>query len=136
MMKINSIIIFIFVSELVLSIIFMSDFNIFQHMIFIEIMPSLLLAILIGRVAYGKKLLWLYMLIGSIIYAILEYILITITPMQIIENNTIQSSTSVFEFSKNIKITTYFGMFIQSFLLSSFVVLIIKVIKKIKKGEF
>ncbi|MBO3063777.1 hypothetical protein [Mammaliicoccus fleurettii] len=135
-MKINSIIIFIFVSELVLSIIFMSDFNIFQHMIFIEIMPSLLLAILIGRVAYGKKLLWLYMLIGSIIYAILEYILITITPMQIIENNTIQSSTSVFEFSKNIKITTYFGMFIQSFLLSSFVVLIIKVIKKIKKGEF
>ncbi|MEB7780806.1 hypothetical protein NGB30_09640 [Mammaliicoccus fleurettii] len=105
-------------------------------MIFIEIMPSLLLAILIGRVAYGKKLLWLYMLIGSIIYAILEYILITITPMQIIENNTIQSSTSVFEFSKNIKITTYFGMFIQSFLLSSFVVLIIKVIKKIKKGEF
>ncbi|MEB7725425.1 hypothetical protein [Mammaliicoccus fleurettii] len=135
-MKIISIIIFIFVSELVLSIIFMSDFNIFQHMIFIEIMPSLLLAILIGRVAYGKKLLWLYMLIGSIIYAILEYILITITPMQIIENNTIQSSTSVFEFSKNIKITTYFGMFIQSFLLSSFVVLIIKVIKKIKKGEF
>ncbi|WP_239751195.1 hypothetical protein [Mammaliicoccus sp. H-M34] len=135
-MKINFIIIFIFVSELVLSIIFMSDFNIFQHMLFIEIIPSLLLAILIGRVAYGKKLFWLYILIGSIIYAILEYILITITPMQVIENNTIQSSTSVFEFSKNIKITTYFGMFIQTFLLSSFVVLIIKVINKIKKGEF
>lgn len=135
-MKINFIIKFIFVFEIVLSIIFMSDLNIFQHMLFIQIIPSLLLAMLIGRLAYGKKSFWLYILIGSIIYAILEYILITITPMDVIENNTIQSSSSVFEFNKNIKLTTYFGMFIQTFLLSSFVVLIIKIINKIKKGEF
>lgn len=135
-MKINFIIIVIFVSEVVLSIIFINDLNIFQHMLFIQIIPSLLLAILIGKVTYGKKLFWLYILIGSIIYAILEYILITITPMHVIENNTIQSSTSVFEFNKNIKITTYFGLFIQEFLLSSFVALIIKIIKKIKEGEF
>lgn len=135
-MKINLIIIFISVIEIVLSVVFMSKFNIFQHMIFVQMLPSFLLAILIGRVASGKKLYWLYIIVGSMLYAILAYMLISITPMDVIENNTIQSSTSTFEFNKTIKFTTYLGFFIQEFLLSSFVALIIKIIIKINKGRF
>ncbi|WP_301421030.1 hypothetical protein [Mammaliicoccus lentus] len=135
-MKINLLIIFISVIEIVLSVVFMSKFNIFQHMIFVQMLPSFLLAILIGRVASEKKLYWLYIIVGSMLYAILAYMLISITPMDVIENNTIQSSTSTFEFNKTIKFRTYLGFFIQGFLLSSFVALIIKIIRKINKGRF
>ncbi|HIS18250.1 hypothetical protein IR128_05425 [Staphylococcus lentus] len=64
------------------------------------------------------------------------YILLLVTPMDVIENNTVQSSTSIFEFNKTIKFTTYLGFFIQELLLSSFVVLIIKIIRKINLGRF
>lgn len=135
-MKINSIIVFILVTEITLSMIFLRTFNIFQHMLFVQVIPSILLAIFVGRVASGKKLYWLYIFIGSTVYAILMYILISLTPMSVIENNTVQSSTSVFEFNKDIKFTTYLGFFIQEFLISSFVALIIKIMKQIREGRF
>ncbi|WP_323703542.1 hypothetical protein [Mammaliicoccus sp. Dog046] len=134
--KINTIIIALLVIEIMLSMIFMSTFNIFQHMLLVQIVPSILLAILIGRIAYGKKLYWIYIILGSIIYTALMYVLITNTPMSVIENNTVQSNTSVFEFNKNIRFITYLGFFIQEFLIASFVFLIIKVIRKIKEGRF
>ena len=132
-MKINSIIIFILMLEIAFSLIFINNLNIFQHMLFVQLIPSFLLAIFIGRGASGKKLFWLYIIVGSILYSIMMYILLLVTPMDVIENNTVQSSTSIFEFNKTIKFTTYLGFFIQELLLSSFVVLIIKIIRKINK---
>lgn len=135
-MKINLIIIFILIIEIILSLIFMSKFNIFQHMLLVQIIPSILLAILIGRIASGKKLYWFYIFLGSCIYIVLMYILIENTPMDVIESNTVQSNTSVFEFNKSIGFASYIGFFIQEFLLSSFVALILKIIKKINEGRF
>ena len=135
-MKINSIIIFILMLEIAFSLIFINNLNIFQHMLFVQLIPSFLLSIFIGRGASGKRLFWLYIIVGSILYSIMMYILLLVTPMDVIENNTVQSSTSIFEFNKTIKFTTYLGFFIQEFLLSSFVVLIIKIIRKINLGRF
>ncbi|MBU6113978.1 hypothetical protein [Mammaliicoccus lentus] len=103
-MKINSIIIFILMLEIAFSLIFINNLNIFQHMLFVQLIPSFLLAIFIGRGASGKKLFWLYIIVGSILYSIMMYILLLVTPMDVIENNTVQSSTSIFEFNKTIKL--------------------------------
>src|SRR5699024_12693739 len=95
-----------------------------------------LLVIFIGRGSSCKILFCFFIIVVSILYSIMMYILLLVTPMDVIENNTVQSSTSIFEFNKTIKFTTYLGFFIQEFLLSSFVVLIIKIIRKINLGRF
>ncbi|REH78799.1 hypothetical protein DOS68_03505 [Staphylococcus felis] len=64
------------------------------------------------------------------------YILLISAPMQMIENNTIQSGSSTFEFNREIGLKTYLGLFIQQFILTALITVVIGVVKKIKAGEF
>lgn len=134
--KLELIMILILVAELTVCLIIMEHLTIFQYMIFVQIIPSFIAAIVIGKVSARSKYKWLLIPLYSIIFVIVIISILQITPISTIENNTVQSKTSVILFNRNMKFSTYLGLFFQEFLLSAFISLIIGVFKKIKEGKF
>ncbi|EOT39136.1 hypothetical protein [Enterococcus columbae] len=122
--------------EMVVCFYLLNKLTIFQFMFFAQILPSLLLALFMGRIASQMKKKWMLLVLSGIVYAGLMYILIKYTPMSTIEANTVQSASSVFEFNKNIQFGSYVGFFIQEIFLTAFVMLMVKVFNKIKLGAF
>ncbi|UEX89562.1 hypothetical protein [Staphylococcus ratti] len=114
----------------------MAKLNIFQFMLFGQVVPTVLLALLGARIASKTKYKWFIVFVVGIFYALLMYILLSYAPMQSIENNTNQSATSTFEFSKNIGFGTYLGLFFQQFILTAFITFLFRAIQKIKTNNF
>ncbi|MCS4486254.1 hypothetical protein [Staphylococcus americanisciuri] len=134
--KLELIMILILAIEFTVCLIIMEHLTIFQYMIFVQIIPSFISAIVIGNVAARSKYKWLIIPLFSIVFVIVIFLILQITPISTIENNTVQSKTSVILFNRNMKFSTYFGLFFQEFILSTFIVLIIGVFRKIKGGKF
>lgn len=111
-------------------------FSIFQFMLFVQIIPSLLLAFVAGSVASKNNHGWLILIAFGIIHALMMFAIFKVTPMSVIEQNTIQSETSVFTFNRNLQFGTYFGFFLQEFLLGAFISTISKIFRKINQGRF
>lgn len=136
MKKWDYVILALIISEYVFCFLVMGQMSIFRFMIFGQVLPAILLAILGARIASNYKFKWGIVGMMSILYAVLMYILLISAPMQMIENNTIQSGSSTFEFNREIGLKTYLGLFIQQFILTAFITVVIGVVKKIKAGEF
>lgn len=118
------------------SYLLLNSLTVFQYMFFIQIFPSILLAIIGGRLAVKSKYKWTLVFITSIIYALVTFVFISVTPMDVIEGNTIQSKTSVFTFNREIQATTYLGLFIQEYVMTAVVVIIGSILLKIKSNKF
>ncbi|MBI5975274.1 hypothetical protein [Staphylococcus canis] len=136
MKKWDLILIFIILSEYVVCFAIAVHLNIFQFMLVGQVIPTVLLAILGGRIASLSKYKWLIIALVSIIYAVLMFILLNHIPIQIIENNTTQSSTSTFSFSRNIGFGTYFGLFLQQFVITTLITILLSIIKRIQMGKY
>lgn len=72
----------------------------------------------------------------GIIHALMMFAIFSVTPMTIIEQNIIQSETSVFTFNRNLQFGTYFGFFLQELLLGGFIAILSKIFRKVKQGQF
>lgn len=123
-------------TEFILCFLRINHLTIFQYMIFVQIIPSFLAALFIGILAARSRFKWLVILTGSIIFVIVIFSILSVTPIETIENNTVQSKTSVIVFNRNMKIGTYFGLLFQEFLLSTIVLMIITLFNRIKSGKF
>lgn len=108
MKKWDYVILALIISEYVFCFLVMGQMSIFRFMIFGQVLPAILLAILGARIASNYKFKWGIVGMMSILYAVLMYILLISAPMQMIENNTIQSGSSTFEFNREI------GVLLQS----------------------
>ncbi|WP_170040997.1 hypothetical protein [Staphylococcus muscae] len=102
-------------TEFILCFLFINHLTIFQYMIFVQIIPSILSAFFIGRIAARSRFKWLVILTSSIVFVIVIISILNVTPISTIENNTVQSKTSVILFNRNMKIGTYFGLFFKNF---------------------
>ena len=114
----------------------LENLNIFQFMLFVQIIPSILLALLSGSISSRSKHSWVLLIIFGIIYTLMMFGIFRVTPMTLIEQNTIQSETSVFTFNRNLQLGTYLGFFLQEFLLGAFIYTISKIFGRIKQGKF
>lgn len=114
----------------------LEHFSIFQFMLFVQIIPSILLAFISGNIAVKHKHTWLILISFGIIHALMMFAIFSVTPMTIIEQNTIQSETSVFTFNRNLQFGTYFGFFLQELLLGGFIAILSKTFRKVKQGQF
>ncbi len=122
--------------EMMCCLYFLNQLTIFQFMFFAQILPSLLLALIMGRIANRVPNKVLILTISGVIYSCAMYVLMKHTPMVAIEANTVQSATSVFEFNREIHFVSYVGFFLQEFFLTAFVMIMTKVFNKIKLGIF
>ena len=122
--------------EMMCCLYFLNQLTIFQFMFFAQILPSLLLALIMGRIANRVPNKVLILTLSGVIYSCAMYVLMKHTPMVAIEANTVQSATSVFEFNREIHFVSYVGFFLQEFFLTAFVMIMTKVFNKIKLGIF
>ena len=124
------------VLEFTICFLMLEHFNIFQFMLFVQIIPSVLLAFVAGNIASRNKYTWIILIVFGIIHALMMFAIFRVTPMTLIEQNTIQSETSVFTFNRDLQFGTYFGFFLQEFLLGAFVSTISKIFRRVKQGRF
>lgn len=112
----------------------LEQLTIFQYMFYIQILPTFLLALLLGQLAYQRKgrKAFIVLVIGSALFSFLLYQIMLITPQAVIEENTAKHSTELLQFNRDITLTTYLGFFLQEFLLSSFVLLIHHLYQRVK----
>lgn len=131
--KLNLVILVLLAVEFIWFFFNLIHLTIFQYMFFIQILPSFLLAILLGRLASQTKglLSFLLLVLGAMLFAILLYKVMQVTPQDVIEQNTVQSSTALFQFNREITVGTYIGFFVQELLLSSFVLLICRLYQRL-----
>lgn len=134
--KIDKIFSCLLIVEFSTCFIVLENLNIFQFMLFVQIIPSILLALLSGSISSRSKHSWVLLIIFGIIYTLMMFGIFRVTPMTLIEQNTIQSETSVFTFNRNLQLGTYFGFFVQEFLLGAFIYTISKIFGRIKQGKF
>lgn len=134
--KIDKIFSCLLIVEFSTCFIVLENLNIFQFMLFVQIIPSILLALLSGSISSRSKHSWVLLIIFGIIYTLMMFGIFRVTPMTLIEQNTIQSETSVFTFNRNLQLGTYFGFFLQEFLLGAFIYTISKIFGRIKQGKF
>ena len=125
--KIDKIFSCLLIVEFSTCFIVLENLNIFQFMLFVQIIPSILLALLSGSISSRSKHSWVLLIIFGIIYTLMMFGIFRVTPMTLIEQNTIQSETSVFTFNRNLQLGTYLGFFLQEFLLGAFIYTISKV---------
>lgn len=119
------------------SYLLLNSLTIFQYMFFIMLLPSIILALVGGRLAAKSRYVWIIIIfITSVIYTLEMYGFTIITNMDLIESNTVQSKTSVFTFNRHIDNSMYVGLFIQQFIITAFVMVIGKVLLKIKNNKF
>lgn len=134
--KIDKIFSCLLIVEFSTCFIVLENLNIFQFMLFVQIIPSILLALLSGSISSRIKHSWVLLIIFGMIYTLMMFGIFRVTPMTLIEQNTIQSETSVFTFNRNLQLGTYFGFFLQEFLLGAFICTISKIFRRIKQGKF
>lgn len=134
--KIDKIFSCLLIVEFSTCFIVLENLNIFQFMLFVQIIPSILLALLSGSISSRSKHSWGLLIIFGIIYTLMMFGIFRVTPMTLIEQNTIQSETSVFTFNRNLQLGTYLGFFLQEFLLGAFIYTISKIFGRIKQGKF
>ena len=134
--KIDKIFSCLLIVEFSTCFIVLENLNIFQFMLFVQIIPSILLALLSGSISSRSKHSWVLLIIFGIIYTLMMFGIFRVTPMTLIEQNTIQSETSVFTFNRNLQLGTYLGFFFQEFLLGAFIYTISKIFGRIKQGKF
>ena len=134
--KIDKIFSCLLIVEFSTCFIVLENLNIFQFMLFVQIIPSILLALLSGSISSRIKHSWVLLIIFGMIYTLMMFGIFRVTPMTLIEQNTIQSETSVFTFNRNLQLGTYFGFFLQEFLLGAFIYTISKIFGRIKQGKF
>ena len=118
--KIDGIFSLILIVEFTICFFTLDNFNLFQFMLFVQIIPSILLALLSGSISSRSKHSWVLLIIFGMIYTLMMFGIFRVTPMTLIEQNTIQSETSVFTFNRNLQLGTYLGFFLQEFLLGAF----------------
>ena len=131
--KIDRVFSLLLIVEFTICFFTLDNFNLFQFMLFVQIIPSILLALLSGSISSRSKHSWVLLIIFGIIYALMMFGIFRVTPMT---QNTIQSETSVFTFNRNLQLETYFGFFLQEFLLGAFICTISKIFGRIKQGKF
>ena len=134
--KIDKIFSCLLIVEFSTCFIVLENLNIFQFMLFVQIIPSILLALLSGSISSRSKHSLVLLIIFGIIYTLMMFGIFRVTPMTLIEQNTIQSETSVFTFNRNLQLGTYLGFFLQEFLLGAFIYTISKIFGRIKQGKF
>ena len=134
--KIDKIFSCLLIVEFSTCFIVLENLNIFQFMLFVQIIPSILLALLSGSISSRSKHSWVLLIIFGMIYTLMMFGIFRVTPMTLIEQNTIQSETSVFTFNRNLQLGTYLGFFVQEFLLGAFIYTISKIFGRIKQGKF
>ncbi|MFS9035152.1 hypothetical protein QM885_09050 [Streptococcus mitis] len=134
--KIDKIFSCLLIVEFSTCFIVLENLNIFQFMLFVQIIPSILLALLSGSISSRIKHSWVLLIIFGMIYTLMMFGIFRVTPMTLIEQNTIQSETSVFTFNRNLQLGTYLGFFVQEFLLGAFIYTISKIFGRIKQGKF
>ena len=134
--KIDKIFSCLLIVEFSTCFIVLENLNIFQFMLFVQIIPSILLALLSGSISSRIKHIWVLLIIFGMIYTLMMFGIFRVTPMTLIEQNTIQSETSVFTFNRNLQLGTYLGFFVQEFLLGAFIYTISKIFGRIKQGKF
>lgn len=134
--KIDKIFSCLLIVEFSTCFIVLENLNIFQFMLFVQIIPSILLALLSGSISSRSKHSWVLLIIFGMIYTLMMFGIFRVTPMTLIEQNTIQSETSVFTFNRNLQLGTYLGFFLQEFLLGAFIYTISKIFGRIKQGKF
>ena len=134
--KIDKIFSCLLIVEFSTCFIVLENLNIFQFMLFVQIIPSILLALLSGSISSRSKHSWVLLIIFGMIYALMMFGIFRVTPMTLVEQNTIQSETSVFTFNRNLQLGTYLGFFLQEFLLGAFICIISKIFGRIKQGKF
>ena len=134
--KIDRVFSLLLIVEFTICFFTLDNFNLFQFMLFVQIIPSILLALLSGSITSRSKHSWVLLIIFGIIYALMMFGIFRVTPMTLIEQNTIQSETSVFTFNRNLQLGTYLGFFLQEFLLGAFIYTISKIFGRIKQGKF
>ena len=134
--KIDGVFSLLLIVEFTICFFTLDNFNLFQFMLFAQIIPSIVLALLSGSISSRSKHSWVLLIIFGIIYALMMFGIFRVTPMTLIEQNTIQSETSVFTFNRNLQLGTYFGFFLQEFLLGAFICTISKCFGRIKQGKF
>lgn len=124
---------FLFIADLAWFLSQLESLTIFQYMLGVQIVPSVLLALAIGRLAAdsSKWLSFILILFGSALFAFFLYQVMLMTPQSTIEQNTVQSSQSVYTFNREISIGTYIGFFLQELLLASAVRLMIRLFRKL-----
>jgi len=110
--KIDRVFSLLLIVEFTICFFTLDNFNIFQFMLFVQIIPSILLALLSGSISSRIKHSWVLLIIFGIIYALMMFGIFRVTPMTLIEQNTIQSETSVFTFNRNLQLGTYLGFFL------------------------
>ena len=99
--KIDKIFSCLLIVEFSTCFIVLENLNIFQFMLFVQIIPSILLALLSGSISSRIKHSWVLLIMFGMIYALMMFGIFRVTPMTLIEQNTIQSETSVFTFNRN-----------------------------------
>ena len=114
--KIDGVFSLILIVEFTICFFTLDNFNLFQFMLFVQIIPSILLALLSGSISSRSKHSWVLLIIFGMIYTLMMFGIFRVTPMTLIEQNTIQSETSVFTFNRNLQLGTYLGFFLQEFL--------------------
>lgn len=134
--KIELLVAIVLILEFIVCILMLNHLTIFQYMLFVQVLPSVLLAIIAGNIAARNKYTWLILVVFGLIHMLMMFAILRVTPMTLIEKNTIQSETSVFAFNRNLQPGTYFGFFLQEFLLGAFITTIAKIFRRVKQGMF
>lgn len=134
--KLSLLFFLLFISLLAISIGQLQKLTIFQYMLGVQILPSILLALTIGRLSIHLKsgLAFLLILSSSLLFAFFLYHIMLMTPQELIEQNTSQSANAIFTFNREISTGTYIGFFLQTFLLSYFVRFISRLSKRLIQG--
>lgn len=134
--KIELLVMIVLILEFIACFLMLNHLTIFQYMLFVQVVPSVLLATIAGNIAARSKYTWLILVVFGLIHMLMMFAILRVTPMTLIEKNTIQSETSVFAFNRNLRLGTYFGFFLQEFLLGAFIATIVKTFRRIKQGTF
>lgn len=134
--KVDMLLVCFVIIEFGVCFLLLPQLTIFQFMLLGQVVPSVVLAILAGRLLAGSQYKWILLPLFAALYAFLMFALLQVVPFDVIENNTVQSSTSVFQFNREVQFGTYVGFFLQEFLMGAFAVMIAGIFRKIKQGSF
>lgn len=134
--KIDIVLLCLVITEFGVCFLLLPQLTIFQFMLLGQVVPSVVLAILAGRLLVGSQYKWFLLPLFAALYAFLMFAILQVAPFDVIENNTVQSSTSVFQFNREVQFGTYVGFFLQEFLMGAFAVMIAGIFRRIKQGSF
>ena len=93
--KIDGVFSLMLIVEFTICFFTLDNFNLFQFMLFVQIIPSIVLALLSGSISSRSKHSWVLLIIFGMIYALMMFGIFRVTPMTLIEQNTIQSEFTV-----------------------------------------